>query len=176
MKFRRTGSEEVFSGRIVTVEIGEFRFDDGEVVSREIVHHRGAVAIVAHDGERLWLVRQPREALGVDDLLELPAGKLDEEGEDPLATAQRELAEEIGKAAGSWEHLVTYLSSPGFSDERVYVYLATDLRDEQAEPDEDERLTIETVPLAELDRVIAEVEDAKTLIGLLWFRAFAAAG
>ena len=176
MSFRRTGSEEVFSGRIVTVEIGEFRFDDGEVVSREIVHHLGAVAIVAHDGERLWLVRQPREAAGVEDMLELPAGKLDVAEEDPLATAQRELAEEIGKAAGSWEHLVTYLSSPGFSDERVYVYLATDLRDEHAEPDEDERLTVETVPLAKLDEVIADVEDAKTLIGLLWFRAFAAPG
>jgi 8-oxo-dGTP pyrophosphatase MutT (NUDIX family) len=171
MSFERVGSEEVWSGRIASVRNDRFRHSDGEVVDREIVSHPGAVAVVAHDGEQLWMVRQPREA--VDDyLLELPAGKLDEEGEDPLATAKRELAEEIGKAANNWKHLTTFYASPGFSDERIHVYLATDLYDEQAHTDEIERIEIVTVPLGEIDDVIRANEDSKTLIGLLWFRAF----
>ena len=82
---------------------------------------------MAHDGERLYLVTQPREAVGEPRLLELPAGKLDEEGRDPLDTAKRELAEEIGKGAHNWRHLTTFYASPGFSDEEIHVYLATDL-------------------------------------------------
>src|SRR3954449_13281117 len=171
MSFERVGSEKVWSGRIASVRNDRFRHADGEVVDREIVSHPGAVAVVAHDGEHLWLVRQPREAVG-DDLLELPAGKLDEEGEDPLATAKRELAEEIGKGAKTWKHLTTFWSSPGFSDEQIHVYLATDLYDEQAETDEIERIEIVRVPLGDLDDVIRENKDSKSLIGLLWYRAF----
>src|SRR3954470_21121757 len=101
MSFERVESETVWEGRIATVRNDRFRHDDGEVVDREVVSHPGAVAVVAHDGENVWLVRQPREA--VDDyMLELPAGKLDEVGEHPLATAKRELAEEIGKAPKTW--------------------------------------------------------------------------
>jgi len=172
MGFERRSSEEVWSGKIATVEILTVEFDDGESAEREVVRHPGAVAVVAHDGERLYLVRQPREPVDEQALLELPAGKLDEQGEGPLETAKRELAEEIGKAAERWEHLVTFYSSPGFSDEQVHVYLATELRDEQAETDENERIEIEAVPLAELDAVIADCHDAKSLIGLLWFRAY----
>jgi ADP-ribose pyrophosphatase len=173
MSFERVGTEEVWSGRIVSVRNDRFRHEDGEVVDREIVSHPGAVAVVAHDGEHLWLVRQPREAVG-DYLLELPAGKLDEEGEDALATAQRELAEEIGKAAHTWKHLTTFYASPGFSDERIHVYLATDLYDEQAHTDEIERIEIVKKPLTELDELIRTNVDSKTLVGLLWFRAFEA--
>lgn len=176
MGFERTGSDEIWSGRIAAVRVDTFRHGDGEEVSREIVSHPGAVGIVAHDGERLYLVRQPREPVGEQALLELPAGKLDEEGEGPLATARRELAEEIGKAADHWRHLVSFYASPGFSDERIHVYLATGLRDEPAEAEENERIEIETRPLAELDEVIAACEDAKTLVGLLWLRAYGDAG
>ena len=91
-------------------------------MTRQWVAHPGSVAIVAHDGERVWLVRQPREAIGEPDLLELPAGKLDEEGESPLECGQRELAEEIGKAAEHWEHLTTYCTSAGFTDEQCHIY------------------------------------------------------
>jgi ADP-ribose pyrophosphatase len=129
------------------------------------------VGVVCHDGEQLFLVRQPREAVGAPDMLEIPAGKLDEEGEDALETAKRELAEEIGKAAAEWEHLHSYYSSVGFSDEEVHVYLATGLSDvERPEVEEDERIEIVTHPLAELDALIDEVTDAKTLIGLLELR------
>jgi ADP-ribose pyrophosphatase len=173
MAFERVGSEEVWSGRIANVRVDRFQHDDGEVVEREVVGHPGAVAIVAHDGETLWMVRQPREAVG-EYLLELPAGKLDEEGEDALATAKRELAEEIGKGAKTWKHLTTFWASPGFSDERIHVYLATDLYDDHAHTDEIERIEIVPVPLAALDDVIRSNTDAKSLVGLLWFRAFEA--
>jgi ADP-ribose pyrophosphatase len=126
--------------------------------------------VVAHDGERIYLVRQPREAVGAPDLLELPAGKLDVEGEEPLETAKRELAEEIGKAAEQWEHLHSFYTSPGFTDEECHVYLATGLSDAEADTDEHERIDIETHPLSELDALIDEVRDSKTLIGLLELR------
>jgi ADP-ribose pyrophosphatase len=128
--------------------------------------------VVAHDGERVWLVRQPREPVGEPALLELPAGKLDEEGEEPLETAKRELAEEIGKGAREWRHLTSVYASPGFSDEEMHIYLATDLYDESADTDEHERIEIEAVPLSELDATIAACRDSKTAIGLLWLRAY----
>ena len=171
MSFERVESEEVYSGRIASVRNDRFRHADGEVVDREIVSHPGAVAVVAHDGEHLWLVKQPREPVG-DYLIELPAGKLDEEGEDALATAKRELAEEIGKAANNWVHLTTFWASPGFSDEAIHIYLATDLYDERAHTDEVERIEILKVPLSGLDDLIRSNRDSKTLVGLLWFRAF----
>ena len=169
-RFERVGSETRYEGKIFSVREETFRHKDGEESTREIVRHQGAVGVVAHDGERVYLVRQPREAVGAPDLLELPAGKLDVEGEEPLETAKRELAEEIGKAAEHWEHLRSFYTSPGFTDEECHVYLATGLSDAEAETDEHERIDIETRPLAELDALIDEVRDSKTLIGLLELR------
>ena len=169
-RFERVGSEARYEGKIFSVCEETFRHEDGEESTREIVRHQGAVGVVAHDGERVYLVRQPREAVGSPDLLELPAGKLDVEGEEPLETAKRELAEEIGKAAGHWEHLKTYLSSAGFADEEVHLFLATDLRAEPGKEIQDERIDIEPHPLAELGAAIEATTDAKTLIGLLLLR------
>jgi 8-oxo-dGTP pyrophosphatase MutT (NUDIX family) len=169
-RFERVDGETKYEGKIFSVCEETFRHEDGEESTREIVRHRGAVGVVAHDGDRVYLVRQPREAVGSPDLLELPAGKLDVEGEEPLETAKRELAEEIGKAAEHWEHLQSFYTSPGFTDEECHVYLATGLSDVQAETDEHERIDIETRPLSELDAVIDEVRDSKTLIGLLELR------
>jgi ADP-ribose pyrophosphatase len=168
MSFKRVRSEVVWRGRIATVRVDTVRFDDGAEAEREVVEHPGSVAVVAHDGERVYLVRQPREPVGEQALLELPAGKLDEGGEAPLDTAKRELAEEIGKGAETWEHLTSIYTSPGFADEECHLFLATDLRDESAEAEENERIEIVTVPLAELDATIAGCRDAKTVIGLLW--------
>src|SRR5919198_6703826 len=139
MGFERIGGQEVWQGRIGKGRVDRFPYDDGEEAEREIVAHPGAVAMVAHDGERLYLVRQPREAVDEQALLELPAGKIEDEG--PLETGKRELAEEIGKAAGSWELLTRFYTSPGFAAEEVHVYLATELEDVQAaEAGEEERL------------------------------------
>jgi ADP-ribose pyrophosphatase len=159
----------IWEGRIITVGIERFRHSDGHEVQREKVWHPGAVGILAVDDRHVWLTRQPREAAGESASLEIPAGKLDVPGEPPLETAKRELAEEIGKQAESWEELFVFFTSPGFSDERVWLYLATDLDDAEAsEPEEDERIEIVPWPLAELDDAIAECEDSKSLIALLW--------
>ena len=173
--FERIGGDEVWSGKIASVHVDRFRYADGEEAEREIVRHPGAVVIVAHDDEHVYMVKQPREAVGEDALLELPAGKLDEEGEGPLDTAKRELAEEIGKAANEWRPITTFYSSPGLLDEEVHLFLATDLRDESAEADDSERIEIEAVPLAQLDDVIERCHDAQSLVGLLWLKAYGSA-
>jgi 8-oxo-dGTP pyrophosphatase MutT (NUDIX family) len=171
MPFEQIGGETVWKGRIATVRVDRFRYDDGEEAEREIVDHPGAVAVVAHDEERIYLVRQPREPVDEQALLELPAGKLDS-GEDVLATAKRELAEEIGKGARAWERLTSFYTSPGILAEECHIYLATDLHDASAQAEEEERIEVVEVPLDRLDDAIRESRDSKTLIGLLWFRAF----
>jgi 8-oxo-dGTP pyrophosphatase MutT (NUDIX family) len=170
VSFELVGSEEIWKGQIGTVKVEQFRHDDGEVVQREVVEHPGAAVMLPWDGERLWLVRQPREAVREDDLLELPAGKLN--GEDPLETAKRELREEIGKSAATWKLLTSFYASPGFTDEEIHAFLATDLSDDPLDAEEDERIEIVTEPLERLDDVISACRDSKSLVTLLWFRAF----
>lgn len=166
--FEALGGETVYHGRIVDVRLERFRHADGEEVSREIVRHRGAVAVVVYDTERVWLVRQPREAVNEPRLLEIPAGRLDVEGEQPLGAAQRELAEEIGLGAEHWESILDYYVSAGITDERVHLFAASGLYESHADNDENERIEIVPWPLARLDEAIDGCRDAKTLIGLLW--------
>src|SRR2546423_13274582 len=104
MRFEVTGSEEPWKGKIFSVRVNTIHYDDGEEGEREMAVTPGAVAVVAHDGASLYLVRQPREAVGDGALLELPAGKLGEGGEGPLRTAKRELAEGVGKGAPEGGH------------------------------------------------------------------------
>jgi ADP-ribose pyrophosphatase len=172
-RFERIASETIHEGRFIELRQETFRHEDGKEVKREIVAHPGAVGVVVLDGEDLWLVRQPREAIGVPDLLEIPAGKLDEAGESPLETGKRELAEEIGKRAEHWEPLGSFFTSPGFASEEVFLFLATGISDvdERPEVHEDERIDVEVRPLAELDAIIEETKDAKTLVGLLKLQA-----
>jgi ADP-ribose pyrophosphatase len=162
------GGETVYSGRLFEVRVERFRHADGEEVSREIVRHGGAVGILAHDEEQVWLVRQPREAVAETELLEIPAGRLDVEGERPLEAAQRELAEEVGLGAERWEPLYSFYTSAGFTDERVHLFHATGLHESSAQSEENERIEIVRWPLSRLDEAIAECRDAKTLIALLW--------
>ena len=167
--FEPLGSEVQWEGKLVRAGVERFRYRDGAEVTREKVWHPGAVGIVAVDEENVWLTRQPREVVGASGSLERPAGKLDVAGESPLQTAQRELAEEIGKQAAAWRELFAFHTSPGFSDERVWLFLATELADSgHAEADEDERIEIVPWPLSRLDDAIAECEDSKSLIALLW--------
>jgi ADP-ribose pyrophosphatase len=169
-EFERISERTVFDGVVVRVTVDEYRFADGEVIEREIVHRPGAVAIVAHDGEFVFLTRQPRPAIGDPDSLELPAGLLDKDGEPPAETARRELIEEIGKDPQSLEHLRTYFSSVGSTDEQVHLFLATDLRDAHADSGENERIEIVRWPLDDLDGALAATADAKTIIGLMLLR------
>ena len=170
MSFERIGGEEIWKGHIGTVRVEKFRHDDGEVVEREVIDHPGAAVMLPLDGDRIWLVRQPREAVGEQSLLELPAGKLN--GVEPLETAKRELREEIGKSAATWRFLTKFYASPGFTDEVIHAYLATDLSDDPLEAQDNERIEIVAEPLSRLDDVIRDCRDSKSLVTLLWFRAF----
>jgi 8-oxo-dGTP pyrophosphatase MutT (NUDIX family) len=170
-RFELVDERTVYDGKIVRVTRERFRYPDGDVVEREIVRHQGAVAVVCHDDTDLYLVRQPREAVGDPDFLEIPAGRLDQAGESPLEAAKRELAEEIAKAAARWEPICSYVSAAGILDEVVQIFHATGLSADSAETDENERIEIVKWPLNDLDGAIAATRDAKTLIGLHWLRA-----
>jgi ADP-ribose pyrophosphatase len=171
MSFERVGEEEVWRGNIGKARIVRFRHDDGEIVTRDVIEHPGAVVVVPFDHERIWLVRQPREVVGEQSLLELPAGKLDT-GEEPVVLAKRELREEIGKAAMKWQFLTRFYASPGFTTEEIHAFLATDLADDPAETDETERIEVVAEPITRLDDVIRSCRDSKSLVALLWFKAF----
>ena len=157
-----------WEGRVVSVDEVRFRFvEDGTIVEREVVRHPGAVATIPLEDDHVWLVVQPRQAVGEPDMLELPAGKLDVEGESPQANAQRELGEEVGKRAERFEHLKSFYTSCGIMDEEIHIYLATGLSDVSVEAHEDERIEVVAWPLDRLDDAVARSTDSKTLIGLL---------
>ena len=168
MEERTLASAHPWSGRRIRIRVDEVERSDGHRTTREIVEHPGAVAILAWDGERLAMVRQWRHAVGVV-LLEIPAGTL-EPDEAPLATAKRELAEEVGLAAARWEAGPQFFTAPGFCDERMHLYLATELSDAAAEPDADE--VLERAWLGLPDAVVAiddgRIRDAKTIAGVSW--------
>jgi ADP-ribose pyrophosphatase len=156
-------SETVYDGKLIDVTLE--RWGEHE---REIVEHPGAVAIVAIDGDgMLTLVRQRREAVR-SELLELPAGTL-EEGEAPLACARRELAEETGLRGGTWREATAFYTTPGFCRERMYLFFAEQLERGDASPESDEQLEIVRWATEEIDAKLGEIEDAKTLVGLLLY-------
>ena len=166
----KIASREVFRGRIFSVTEDRVRLEDGEESRREIVHHHGGAAVLALDEERkVLLVRQFRYAFG-QELLELPAGKV-EPGEAPEVCGRRELEEECGYKAGSFELLSVLYPTVGYCSEVIHIYLARDLVPCGQRLDEGEFLSLERLPLEEaLQMVLAgEVPDAKTQIGLLTY-------
>ncbi len=159
----------------MNLRVDEIALPHGRTVTREIVEHPGAVVIVALDEEdRVALVRQYRHPIG-RHLLELPAGGL-EPGEQPLATAQRELREEVGLDAARWTSLGQFFSSPGFANELLYVFLAQDLQHAYAEADEDEDISVVRCSLSELYAHPEQIEDAKSLAALLLLRTVIGTG
>ncbi|MGH2871466.1 MAG: NUDIX hydrolase [Solirubrobacteraceae bacterium] len=171
--FQSIGSEVAWRGRIVSAGVERFRHSDGSVVERDKVWHPGAVGILALDDAHVWLTRQPREAARLTASLEIPAGKLDVEDEPPLQCAKRELAEEVGLRAQSWEALLRFHTSVGFCDEQIQLYVARGLSPapDGPRPDGDERIEVVRWPLARLEDAILESTDSKTLIALLWLKA-----
>jgi len=156
-------SRRVFEGRRISVDVE--RWGDHE---REIVRHPGAVAIIAVDTDRrVTLVRQLREPAR-KHLLELPAGTC-EPDEDALATAKRELVEEAGLGGGEWRLAASFFSTPGFCDELVRLYIAEGVEQTERAPQEDEEIELVQVAVAELADLLPEIEDAKTLAGLLLY-------
>ena len=153
--FTVVSSEDIYAGKVMAVRRDEVRMPGGGTAVREIMEHPGAVAIAALDADdRLMLIYQYRHAVR-RRLWEMPAGLLDHAGEDPLETARRELLEEVGLEAAEWSVLIDVVSSPGFSEEAVRVYLATGLRDvgrPHSEAD-DEEADLETHWVALADAV-----------------------
>ncbi|HLI01770.1 MAG TPA: NUDIX hydrolase [Acidimicrobiales bacterium] len=168
--FKKLGEEVIYSGAVITVARGRFVAPDGQEFDRDLVHHPGAVVVVPLvDDRTALLVRQYRSAVETE-ILEIPAGKRDVADEPTEVTAARELAEEVGRAAGRLELLAEFYNSPGFSNERTWLYLARDLSvvpvDRQGV--EEQAMTVEEVKLADVDGLIAagELTDAKSIIGL----------
>jgi ADP-ribose pyrophosphatase len=162
-------SEQVYKGALLDVRRDVARMPDGSTAPREWINHPGAVAIVACTDEgRIVLERQHRYPLHVD-LIEIPAGKIDA-GEDPLATARRELREETGYTAARWTHLTTMHPLCAYSNERIEIYLAEGLTLESARLDEGEFLEVFTATLEEALGWIeaGKISDSKTIIGLFW--------
>ena len=156
-------SYTAWQGRLlaVTVETWEGR-------EREIVEHPGAVAIVAVDRDQhVWLVRQLRESVRAK-LVELPAGTC-EHGEEPLQAAKRELREECGLTGGVWRELSAFWTTPGFCRELMHVFFAEGVEEGDRQPEDDESIELVRVPLAEIASRLGELEDAKTLAGLLLY-------
>ncbi len=155
-------------GPVVEVTEDIVALPNGATSVREVVHHPGGVCVAAVDGDgNVAVVRQYRYPFG-QVLLELPAGKL-EKDEDPFDAVKRELSEETGLEAGTWRDLGFIYVSPGISTEKLYLYLATDLRQGRAHPDPNEFLDVEKMPLAELARMAMDgrIHDAKTVVAAL---------
>jgi ADP-ribose pyrophosphatase len=156
-------SERVWQGRLLGITVE--RWGENE---REVVEHPGAVAVVAVDDDGyVALVRQLREPAR-KRLLELPAGTA-EPGEEPLATAQRELREECGLSGGKWYELAAFWTTPGFCRERMHLFAAVGVESGEAAPAEDEELELVRWPVGEIAERLDEIEDAKTLAGLLLY-------
>lgn len=170
MKFERLQSEPIYQGRAFNVRRDQVRTPAGQEVWLDIVEHVGAVTIVPLDADnRIYFVRQYRHASG-QTLLELPAGTLNP-GEAPEVCAAREVREEIGLAAGRLEKLGGFFLAPGYSTEYMHVFLARDLRPDPLPGDEDEFLSVESIPAAEMGRQLAAgaIQDAKSLAALMLF-------
>ena len=160
---RPDSSRTAYDGKLIDVTVE--RWGEHE---REIVEHPGAVAIVAIDRDgMLTLVRQRREAVRTE-LLELPAGTL-EEGEAPLVCARRELEDETGLTGGTWREETVFYTTPGFCRERMHLFFAEELERGDASPESDEELEVVRWPRAEIAAKVGEIEDAKTLAGLLLY-------
>lgn len=158
----------IYQGRIISLRNDDALLPDGRPCQREVVEHPGAVAIAAFTQEKeLLLVRQFRYPYG-KELLEIPAGKL-EKGENPLEAGKRELLEECGVQAETYYSLGQFYPTPGYSNEVIHLFLATGLSYRQAQPDEDEFIEIERIPLEKILCMVMENEllDGKTQAAVL---------
>jgi ADP-ribose pyrophosphatase len=169
--FRKLGEQIVYRGSLISVAQARFADPDGGEFERDVVHHPGAVSVVpvVDEGSAVLLVRQYRAAID-RELLEIPAGKRDVDGEPVEHTARRELEEEVGMRAGRLERLAEFYNSPGFCDEHSFVFMALDLEPcaPSAQGVEEQHMTVERVGFDEVMGLIAsgDLVDAKSLIGL----------
>jgi ADP-ribose pyrophosphatase len=173
-------SRRIYTGRVLNLDIDQVRFPDESIGELEIIRHSGASAVVpflsdpAGEDPHLLLIKQYRYAAN-GFLYELPAGRLDP-GEEPVACARRELREETGCSADHVEFLYTMYTTPGFTDERIHLFLATGLTQGETGHESDEFLTVETLPLSQALEMIRDgvIQDAKTALGILYAAGFTA--
>ena len=173
--FRRLEEHTVYDGSLIRVATAWFEAPDGSRFEREIVHHPGAVVVVPVTASgAVLMVRQYRAAVG-EELLEVPAGKRDVDGEPTEITAQRELAEEVGRRARRLELLATFYNSPGFTDEHTWLYLAEDLEVVPHDPQgaEELHMAVEEIALDDVPGLIGRgaIVDAKSIVGLCLARS-----
>lgn len=168
MAERTLSSKHAYRGKLISLRIDEVEMESGRHATREVVEHPGAVGILAWDGQRLAMVSQWRQPAN-QTLLEIPAGTLDPD-EAPQATARRELAEEMSLAAANWERGPSLFTAPGFSTERLSLFLATNLGPAEAPADDDEAIECSWLTLDEALAAIDDgrIIDAKTVAGILW--------
>lgn len=163
---KTVNSQTIFEGKIIKVTLDQARLPDGSLASREVVYHPGGVAVLALDADStVYLVKQFRYPIR-QQLLELPAGKLDHGAEeDVLLGAKRELSEETGLEASEWTYLGHILASPGFCDEALHMYLARGLTRKPQHLDEDEFLDVVTMPFGQLVEQVMDgtITDGKTV-------------
>jgi ADP-ribose pyrophosphatase len=171
MNFAVVQSEIVYHGHVFDVRQDHLRLPNGNLAQIDVVDHRGAVTMLPVDSQgQIWFIRQYRHAIQ-KVLLELPAGA-SEIGEAPLTSAQRELREEIGMAAGSLQEIGSFYLAPGYSSEFMHIFLASDLQPAPLPADEDEYLKIEKISARQAIRLAetGELEDAKSLVALFLSR------
>jgi ADP-ribose pyrophosphatase len=163
----RLDRQRIFQGRVVDLSVDRVRLPNGNVCDLELITHRGAAAVVPVDGDDVILVRQYRYAAG-GWLIEVPAGKLDG-GEAPEMCATREVEEETGFKIGSLASLGWIWTTPGFTDEKIWLFVATDLTPSQSSLQDDEVLTVKRMPLTEAVKLAlhGEIRDAKSVCALL---------
>ncbi len=177
LKAKVLDSKLAYEGKVFNVYTDTVVEPGGKENTRDVIRHNGSVVILAVDYSKdpadpdVILIRQYRHAAG-QFLIELPAGRIDP-GEKPLAAAKREMIEETGFRAKKWTLLTKYFASPGFLGEWMQIYLAEDLREGTATPEEDEHIELHRVPLSEAMQLVAsnQIHDGKTLIGLSLFAA-----
>ncbi|WP_341877519.1 NUDIX hydrolase [Defluviitalea saccharophila] len=168
LEHKTVSREEIYKGAIVSLVKDTITLPNGKTAQREVVLHNGASAVVPMDNEgNILLVRQYRHPAG-KELLEIPAGLL-EDGEDPLECAKRELEEETGYKASEFSHIFSTYSAIGFCTEKIHIYLAKGLYEGKQNLDEDEFVNIEKYPLEEALQMIFDgrIEDGKTVCGIL---------
>lgn len=166
--YKTISSKHIYRGKILSLRVDEVLLPDGRESAREVVEHSGGVAILAlTQNNEVYFVRQYRHPVD-ENLLEIPAGKL-EPGENLLDCAIRELAEEVGVKPGKIEQIAVYYSTPGFTSEKLYIYLATELEEVERKQQEDEILEISLISLQEAVGMAKKgiIKDGKTLIALL---------
>lgn len=172
-------SRRIYTGKVINLDVDQVRFPDGSTGELEIIRHPGAAAIVPVASDlgsadpTILMIRQHRYATG-GELWEIPAGRLAHAGEEPEACARRELEEEVGVTAGAVQRLTTVWTTPGFTDEAIHLFLATDLTATAHNREADEFIDVVPRALSEVLEMIGrgEVCDAKTVVGILYMAGF----